>query len=155
MKNKIVVSVAAIVVFIIATAGIIVFNNRSKQNNGVIQNRSSMEETEESAAFDMEYPDRLCGIPATGIETSSDRIEVRYGDTNFIRKAFVATDGDENKTEYAEVREQNVNGVTVTFKGSDGLVYLAVWNDNNFAYTVHAGQGVAADEMIEYIEATR
>lgn len=154
MKRKTIISVAAIAVLIAATAAVIVFNNQTKQT-GAAQTGNSMDQVADAAPFNMEYPDRLCGIPATEFKADGDMIEVRYGDTNFIRKALAATDGDDNKTEYDEIREQNVNGIAVTFKGSDGLVYLAVWNDNNFAYTVHAGQGVAADEMIEYIEATR
>ena len=155
MKNKTVVSVAAIVVFIIATAGIIIFNNRSKQNNDDIQNWSSMEEAAESAAFDMEYPDRLCGIPVTGFETGSDMLEVRYGERNYIRKALGITKNRDKKTAYDEISEQNVNGMTVTFKGCDGLVSLAAWNDNHFEYVIYTEQGVPEDEMIEYIEATR
>ncbi len=155
MKNKIVVSVAAIVVLLIAIAGIIVLNNRSKQNNGVIQSRSSMEEAAESAAFDMEYPDRLCGIPVTGFETSSDRIEVRYGEINYIRKSLGRTKNRDKKTAYDEISEQNVNGMIVTFKGGDGLVSLAAWNDNHFEYVIDTEQGVPEEEMIEYIEATR
>ena len=154
MKRKTIISVVAIVVLIAAMAAVIVFNNQTKQT-GATQTGSSMDQVAEVAPFNMEYPDRLCGIPVTGFKADGGIIEVRYGDTNFIRKALAAMDGDDNKTEYDEIREQNVNGIAVTFKGSDGLVYLAVWNDNNFAYTVHAGQGVAADEMIEYIEATR
>lgn len=103
----------------------------------------------------MEYPDRLCGFPVTGFRSNSGMIEARYGSGGFIRKTLGVADNSGDKTEYHEIAEQSVNGLTVTLKGDDGLVFLAVWNDNNFAYTVSAANGVTADEMTDYIEATR
>ena len=154
MKRKTLISAAAIAVLIAAAAVTAALNNQTKQT-GAAQTGSSADRAEDAAPFNMEYPDRLCGIPVTGSKADGGMREVRYGDTCFIRKSLTAADGDDNKTEYGEISVQNVNGITVTFKGSDGLVNLAVWNDNHFEYTVYTGQGVSADEMIEYIEATR
>ena len=150
MKNKVLISISAIVILIVATVAVIIINNQ----NGGTPTGNRPEETTKSAAFDMEYPDRLCGVPVTGMEENSGMIEVRYG-ASFCRKSLSDTNTDDDKTAYDESSEQNVNGITVTFKGGDGLIYLAVWHDNNFEYTVFAEEGVAADDMIDYIEATR
>ena len=154
MKRKTIICVAAIVILIAATAALIVFNNRPKQDEGGAQAVSSPDEAVEIAAFPMEYPDRLCGIPAAGFEANDNMIEVRYGTGGFVRKALGAADNSD-KTEYNESCEQIVNGLTVSLKGNDGLWYLAVWNDNNFTYTVSAASGVDVNEMTDYIEATR
>ena len=155
MKNKIIISIAAAVILTASVFAVITFNNKLKQNNGGAQLYDSMDDAANNSSFNMEYPDRLCGVPASGFEANSSMIEVRYGSAGFIRKTLGVTDNSSDKTEYDESGEQSVNGMTVTFKGTDGLVYLAVWNYNNFAYTISAVRGVAIDEMTEYIESTR
>ena len=153
MKNKIIISAVAVVIVIAALFAVITFTSKLKQNNGG-EAYDNMEDAANNAAFSMDYPDRLGGIPATGFESNSSMIEVSYGD-GYIRKTLGVADNSSDKTDYSEVAEQSVNGMTVTFKGSDGLVYLAVWNYNNFAYTISVPLGVEPDEMVEYIESTR
>ena len=155
MKNKIIIGVVAIVILIAAVFAVITISNNSKQNEGGVQTYENMDEAAKNVSFHMEYPDRLCGFPVTGFRSNSSMIEVQYGNNGLIRKTLGVADNSGNKTEYTESVEQSVNGITVTLKGNDGLYYLAVWNDNNFAYTVSAATGVTVDEMTEYIEATR
>ena len=156
MKNKVIISIVAALILIAALLSVISFNNKLKQNNGGGQQiYKSFEEAEKNAAFDMKYPDRLGGFPVEGFVSNSSMIEVRYESGGFIRKTLGVTDNSGDTTEYTETTEHIVNGVSVTFKGDDGLVRLAVWNYNNFAYTVSVSRGVAAEEMTEYIEATR
>ena len=155
MKNKIIIGVVVIVILIAAVFAVITISNKAGQNENGLQTYENMDEAAKNASFHMEYPDRLCGFPVTGFRSNSSMIEARYGDDGFIRKTLGVADNSGNKTEYHESTEQSVNGLTVTLKGNDGLVFLAVWNDNNFAYTVSVTNGVNADEMTEYIEATR
>ena len=155
MKNKIIIGVVAIVILIAAVFAVITISNKTGQNENGLQTYENMDEAAKNASFHMEYPDRLCGFPVTGFRSNSSMIEVQYGNNGLIRKTLGVADNSGNKTEYKESVEQSVNGITVTLKGNDGLYYLAVWNDNNFAYTVSAATGVTVDEMTEYIEATR
>ena len=145
----------AIVILIAAVFVVFTINNKFEQNEGGAQTYENMDEAAKNVSFHMEYPDRLCGFPVTGFMSNSSMIEVQYGNNGLIRKTLGVADNSGNKTEYKESVEQSVNGITVTLKGNDGLYYLAVWNDNNFAYTVSAATGVTVDEMTEYIEATR
>ena len=156
IMKKIIISIAvAIVILIAAVFAVITINNHSKQNDGGEQIYENIEDAAKNASFYLKYPDRLCGYPATVFRSNSSMIEVKYGDTNYIRKTLGVMDNSGNKTKYNENIEQRINGITVTFKGEDGLYYLAVWNDNNFAYTISVTTGVTIDEMTEYIEATR
>ena len=155
MKNKIIIGVVAIVILIAAVFAVITISNNSKQNEGGVQTYENMDDAAKNASFHMEYPDRLCGFPVTGFRSNSSMIEVQYGNDGLIRKTLGVADNSGNKTEYTESVEQSVNGLTVTLKGNDGLVFLAVWNDNNFAYTISSASGVNAEEMTEYIEATK
>ena len=155
MKNKIIIGVVAIVILIAAVFAVITISNKAGQNEGGVQTYENMDEAAKNVSFHMEYPDRLCGFPVTGFRSNSSMIEVQYGNDGFIRKTLGVADNSGNKTEYHESAEQSVNGLTVTLKGNDGLVFLAVWNDNNFAYTISSASGVNAEEMTEYIEATK
>ena len=155
MKNKIIIGVVAIVILIAAVFAVITISNKAGQNENGLHTYENMDEAAKNASFNMEYPDRLCGFPVTGFRSNSSMIEARYGNDGFIRKTLGVADNSGNKTEYSESTEQSVNGLTVTLKGNDGLVFLAVWNDNNFDYTISVANGVNADEMTEYIEATK
>lgn len=46
----------------------------------------------------------------------------------------------------------------VVFMGKNGIVYLAAWNNNNFAYTIRIDsefEGVSAGEMTDYVRETK
>ena len=154
MKKKIIITIMMIAVFVAAFIAVVVIKNNTPAT-GKTQSYSSMEEAEKAAPFNMDYSDRLCGYPATDFEANSSTIEVHYADAGFIRKTLGVIDNSGNNTEYSESSEQSINGLTVNCKGNDGLVYLAVWNNNNFAYTISVNEGVSVDEMTEYIEATQ
>ena len=153
MKKKTIISIIAVVILIAAVVSIIIFSNKVK--SGRVQTYNSMEDAKKDATFDMEYPDRLGGIPYTSFKSNSSTVEVHYGNENYIRKTLGVKDNSDINKEYKETSSQDINGMTVTFKGNDGLIYIAVWNDNNFGYTVNISSGVTAEQMTEYIEATR
>ncbi len=154
MKKKTIITIIVVAVLVAAFIAVIVIKNNTV-SNGRTESFSSIEEAEKEAPFNMEYSDRLCGCPATDFKANSSTIEVHYGSAGFIRKTLGVADNSDSDTAYSESGEQTINGLTVTCKGNDGLVSLAVWNDNNFAYTISINEGVSIDEMTEYIEATR
>ena len=153
MKKKIIIVVVMIAILAAAIVTVAVINNKPGRNTK-LQSFGSIEEALEATDIKIEYSDRLCGIPATDFVSNSSTIEVKYGEAGFTRKTLGVADNS-GQSDFSEVTEQNVGGRDVTLKGNDGKVYLAVWNDNNFAYTISVNSGIDADEMIEYIEATR
>ena len=158
MKKK-TMTIIGIVLLIAAVAIIItVKQNTSSVKSSPQSSFESIEEANKAAVFNLEHSDRLCGYPATGYEANSSTIEVKFGTVGIIRKTLGVTDNSGNSSEYSETSEKEVNGKTVTLKGKDGKIYIATWNYNNFAYTISLDEstgGVPAEEMIEYIEATR
>lgn len=154
MKKKVILSIAAITVLAAAIAAVIAVKNTAFSSDGASSDKSS-EAIAAQAAFGMEYPERLCGYPADSMTSNSSTIEVPYGKGGFVRKTLGVNDNSGDKTAYSETSEQNVNGRTVTVKGEEGLIFLAVWTDNNFAYTIKPCEGVSLDEMTEYIKVTR
>lgn len=152
MKRKIILSAVMIAVLAAGIFAIITIKNNSSNRT---ESFDTMEDALKTASFNMDYPDRLGGYPATVFASDSSTVEVQYGNGGFIRKTLGVNDNSGGSTKYGEVNEENINGLTVTLKGDDGLIYLAAWNDNNFAYTVKVNKGISVDEMTEYIEATR
>ena len=152
MNKKINAAIVMIVVLIVAIVAVIVIKNKTVDNDK-IQSYDTIEEAVEGADFSLEASDRLCGVPATDYKSGRTTVEVYYGSAGFIRKTTVTADS--GKADYPEVNEQSFNGREVTLKGEGGKIFVAEWNENNFAYTISLNEGVEADEMAEYIDATR
>lgn len=158
MKKKIAI-IASIVILIAAVCIIIVVRHQTTPSaHEKAKSYSSIEEAVSAADFDLQYSDRLCGYPATGFEANGSTIEVEYGEAGYLRKTYAVVQNSDRDEQYEESSEQDIDGKTVTFKGNDGTVYLAAWNENNFAYTIflNAGTGgVSAEDMTEYVKATK
>ena len=154
MKKKILV-VALIVLLLAAICVVtIVKHNTVSEDSSKTKVYTDSAEAMEAAGFGMEYSDRLAGYTPTEYEVNSSTVEIRYGDAGFIRKTLGVSDNSGEDKEYTEKSEQTVNGMNITFKGKDGLVYIASWTYNNYGYTISIKDGVKADEMTEYIMMT-
>lgn len=153
MKKKVILSIAAITVLAAAIFAVIAIKNAASNDDA--SSDKDLKTIVEPASFDMEYPERLCGYPADSLTSNSSTIEVPYGKGGFVRKTLGVNDNSGDNTAYSEINEQTVNGRTVTVKGDEGLIRIAVWTDNNFAYTIKLNEGVSIDEMTEYIKVTR
>ena len=152
-KSKIIICISAAVIFIVCLVAVIAVN--SGKRNGPGETYKSIDEAEEKTAFGMEYPDRLLGVPATEFESNSGMIEVRYGEGSYVRKTLGVKDSSGVTEDFEEIEDVTVNGMQVTCKGSGGLVSLAVWNDNNFGFTVCVSEGIEKEEMTEYVISTK
>ena len=158
MKNKKVLAIAGIVLLLASVLIIIAVNHNA--NNGKSADNTSydtFEEANKAADFNLVYSDRLCGYIPTDYNANSSTIEVHFGNAGYIRKTLGVTDNSGNEDNFSDAEEVNIDGKNITLKGKDGNIYLAVWNYNNFAYTISLdknGNGVSAEEMTEYIEAT-
>jgi hypothetical protein len=112
----------------------------------------------EQASFPIEYTDRLGGHPVTEQRSDSSTIEIVFGGFGYIRKTYAVVDNSGGKSNYTEKSETNIDGINVTFYGKNSAVYLATWNNNNFAYTIsidNETDGVSPAEMSEYVRRTR
>ena len=146
MKKKIlcIVLIAALII----GAGVLI----------AVKSKSSKGEVTQEAAFDIEYSDRLDGVPATDTSSNSSSIEVTYGDAGFTRKTLGVADNSDKRPDLKEESEQAVGEYNVTFLGKNGKIYVAKWTYNSFAYTISINDsrdGVDVDEMIDYIKSTR
>ncbi|MBR4450358.1 MAG: hypothetical protein IKS39_00805 [Clostridia bacterium] len=154
-KTAICIIMAAVLVA--AVAAVIVIKNKTVKNDRV-REYSNIEQAVEAADFDMDYTDRLAGVPATGYSSNSSTIEITYGDAGFIRKTLGVTDNSDRRADLDEKTEQSINGYKVTLRGRDGKYYLATWEYNSFAYTISISdsqEGATLEEMTDYINSIR
>lgn len=167
MKKKIIISVVAAVVCIAVFTTVIIINLRSKtaapeadsseakKSVSELLSEGKAENNDTAADFGFEYPDRLGGYQATDMQSNSSMIEITYSNAGFVRKTYAVSENSGDKTEYDESMDLVIDGSKVTFKGNDGMVNLAVWNENNYAYTISVNEGVSPEDMEEYVKTTR
>ena len=166
MNKKKLLAVAAIVLMIVSVVVVAVIKNNvvTSDSSSVPDGEqsssaeSTTDEGDDSAEFDLIYSERLAGYPATDYNAVGSVAEVRFGDKGYIRKTYEGADNTNLSDEYTETTEQDIDRMKVTFKGKDGKVWLAVWNYNNYAYTICISpdvDGVSPEDMIDYVKETR
>ncbi len=117
----------------------------------------SLKEAEEDAGFKLQTPEEIDGVKAVAFRNlDQELLEVIYLDRETevarVRKGTGNEDisGDYNK--YTAVKDVDVNGKSVTIKGTaDGYV-LAVWNDGEYAYSVSVEKAHSQEELTGLVE---
>lgn len=121
----------------------------------------SFEAAAEIAGFAITAPEGVEGYPNRMIQAvEADMIQVFYttgdmavSDTEsvLLRKAVGSEDVSGDYNEYGEVSEQDVDGLTVTLKGDGERVYLAIWTDGDYSYSVSVSDGAGLDAILELV----
>ena len=120
---------------------------------------ATLEEAVKASGIEMSVPDSIAGFTDRSISVIfGDLIEVAYLNTSgeqeyIIRKAKGTDDPSGDYNEYAETKEIAVGDNTVTVKGNNGTVSLAVWTDGTYAYSVMVvNSGITQAETEEIIK---
>ena len=114
---------------------------------------SSLAEAEAAAGIDMQIPEKILDTKASMFLTwyNEKCIEAIYanGDEEVarVRKDEGSADISGDYNDYSSVVDREINGVSVTFKGNDGKVMLAVWAVDGCGYSISVPNGITADEM--------
>lgn len=169
MKKKVIISITAAVICIAALVTVILINTNQKseaesqstlKSSSEILSAGKAAKGDTEAGFAFKYTDRLAGHTATDIESTDSTIKVTYSSAGFVSKTDSTVENkdeeaDTDDTGYSESSEQVIDGIKVTFKGSDGTVSLATWQFGSFTYTISVNSGISAEDMTEYVRATR
>lgn len=75
-------------------------------------------------------------------ETGADGERAAY-----IRKAPGTDDISGDYNDYAETETLDVNSRSVTMKGNDGLVNLALWTDGGYSYALNVSEGLSRSDI--------
>lgn len=110
----------------------------------------TLEEAIELAGFDMTVPESLEGFEDRMISAiENELIQVTFQNEEnqiYFRKAEGDEDISGDYNVYSEVNTVETGGKSVTMKGNDGKVMLAVWTANGYTYAVRATE-VSLEEM--------
>ncbi len=101
-------------------------------------------------------PDSIDGYPNRSIQVMDTSIvQVLYENDDeqqiLIRKGIGSDDirGDYNT--YSETSQITVSDSSVTLKGNDGKIMVAIWNDGSYSYAIDAS-GLIPEDMTALIE---
>lgn len=112
-----------------------------------------------ATGFPLSCPDTLEGYPLRSIQTMRDEmIQVIYqnGDSSVhVRKEAGSGDisGDYNR--YSQSETAAINGSTVTMRGENGLMRVALWENGGYTYAVTSDAGMSIAAMTALVQSVR
>lgn len=121
----------------------------------------SLDDALKEVGYDISIPDEINGGKPNVFRVSDDdMLDIIYEDgeneTARIRKMPANEEngdisGDYN--EYADVQTVNVGDLSVTMKGNDGKIILAIWQTKDYSYALSVAEGADSDQMSALISA--
>lgn len=118
--------------------------------------RATLADAAKAAGFSLSAPDALEGYPRRVIQTMNDEmIQVIYQNSDgsvTVRKEAGGGDISGDYNQYAHSETVEVNGATVTMRGENRLVMVAIWEDGGYTYAVTSGTGMSAAAMTALIQ---
>ena len=115
----------------------------------------SKDDAVQAAGFDLTVPDEISGCSEKSYRVLSAEGDVMFeiiyasgeDETARICKAPGADDVSGDYNEYAETETVDAGGVSVTMKGENGLVKLAVWTNGDYSYVLSVESGLSQNDM--------
>lgn len=108
------------------------------------------------AGFEVIVPASIAGYNQDCIQAiDKDMIQVFYVDDAenviLIRKAVGSEDISGDYNTYTQEDTTTVGDMEVMMKGNDGLIYLAVWTNGDYTYSVSVHSGITHTSMADLI----
>lgn len=122
-----------------------------------MQECSSAETLSEAAGFPVEELEQL---PFTVQETyymylGDGLAEIRYYGAAEERLDYRKSVGTEDNSgvylDFDRVQGENVNGTKATLKGDEDCIYLILWQEDGFSYSIYYEEGIPAEEVAEWL----
>ncbi len=105
-------------------------------------NCDTLEDAAKVAGFSLAAPDAVDGYDTRAVQAiKEEMIQAIYQkgeDRLLIRKAAGSDDISGDSTAYTEANTVAVGGLSVTMKGENGTVSIAVWTNGGYTYAVDA-----------------
>lgn len=121
--------------------------------------RATLAEAAKAAGFELTVPEKVDGSPRRDIETmSGEMIQVFYGDDEnkvCIRKEAGSGDISGDCNQYSQTKTVEINGSSVTMRGEDGLVMVAIWENGGYTYAVTSDAGLSAAAMTALVRSVK
>lgn len=131
-------------------------SDSSTQISNPWEDCSSLEEAQQIAGFSIQVPDSIDGYPNRSIQVMDTSIvQVLYENDDeqqiLIRKGIGSDDISGDYNTYSETSQITVSDSSVTLKGNDGKIMVAIWNDGSYSYAIDAS-GLISEDMTALIE---
>ena len=111
----------------------------------------SLADATKAVGFDMTAPDAVDGYGEKLIQVmNNEMIQVIFlnGDSRlFLRKAAGNEDISGDYNTYAETQTVTIGDNSVTMKGNNGTISLAIWTNNGYTYAVTSDEAMSVEAM--------
>ena len=110
------------------------------------------------AGFDISTPDSVGELNRSVIRASKEDkiIEIIYGDEEHnihIRKSYGNGDISGDYNEFTEENTVDIDGLTVTMKGSNEKINIALWSKDEYAYSIDSSDTLDKVAMTDLVKA--
>ena len=108
------------------------------------------------AGFSMRAPESVVGYEEkyiSAIEKELIEVQFYHGEDAelWFRKGVGTEDISGDYNVYKEEKKVEVDGQTVTIKGTENGYKLAIWNTNGYAYAIGSTTELPEDTLVQYI----
>ena len=113
---------------------------------------------EESAGFEMVLPESIEeeDMAIKAMKDSMIDVEFTSGDDKIsVRKGTASDSISGNFTVYDDVEEVETDGITVTTKGAEDLIYVATWNVGDYSFAINAVDGVDLETLTNLVKTVK
>lgn len=113
-------------------------------------------EAEAEAGFEFQLPSELpsdfSGPQIRAVKDTLVELIYTSSDTRLcLRKGIGNQDISGDYREYSDEETVNDNGLSITFKGNEGKMGVAVWSDSDYTYSVTADSGLDKEVLLNII----
>lgn len=133
------------------------------ENEPPVAVQPSMEEAGSAQALAEKAGFDICDIGPLPFDAASasytwcwgELAQIRYEGENatvLYRKSRGAEDISGDYNLYSQQQDLDIDGITVTMKGDDGLICLATWRTGGFSYSLSAAPGLAEQDFRALLE---
>lgn len=116
----------------------------------------TLEAAAETAGFEMTAPETVEGYSEKAISAIKESlIKVSYSngtDSLTIRKGKSSEDISGDYNQYEENGTLDIDGLSLTIKGNDGKINVAIWSADDYSFSITSSEGLTSDQASELVK---
>ena len=117
---------------------------------------SNIKEVESLVGFTITVPDKVLDYKDKRISViENEMIDITYTKKKSkltIRKGIGTVDISGDYNNYSDIKENIIDGVTVTTRGNDNLIFNATWNNDNYTYAIVSNTGLDSKDIVNLVK---
>lgn len=117
---------------------------------------SNIKEVESLVGFTITVPDKVLDYNDKRISViENEMIDITYTKKKSkltIRKGIGTVDISGDYNNYSDIKENTIDGVTVTMRGNDNLIFNATWNNDNYTYAIVSNTGIDSGDIVNLVK---